>query len=171
NPRWYPVTTALLGMIAGAPSRATDPPAAPPVAVVVHPVAIELRHHREPHSLQVLGASADGYTLDLRPPARFTSADPRIAVVDDRGWVRPVSNGQTQVTVAVAGQTRAVSVHVQLPPTEPAFSFRHEVMAVLTKAGCNMGACHGYSLGKNGFKLSLRGQDPELDYLAIARGF
>ena len=28
------------------------------------------------------------------------------------------------------------------------------------RAGCNTGACHGYSLGKNGFKLSLRGAGP-----------
>src|SRR5262249_51444301 len=48
-------------------------------------------------------------------------------------------------------------------------SFRHEVMAVLSKAGCNSGGCHGYSLGKNGFKLSLRGSDPDLDFRAIAR--
>ena len=32
-----------------------------------------------------------------------------------------------------------------------------------------MGACHGYSLGKNGFKLSLRGQDANQDYPSIVR--
>ena len=42
-------------------------------------------------------------------------------------------------------------------------------MPILTRAGCNAGACHGYSLGKNGFKLSLRGQDPNADYPAIVR--
>ncbi|MBY0525081.1 MAG: DUF1549 and DUF1553 domain-containing protein [Gemmataceae bacterium] len=42
-------------------------------------------------------------------------------------------------------------------------SFRHEVMAVLSKAGCNQGACHGNQNGKGGFKLSLRGEDPEFD--------
>jgi hypothetical protein len=42
-------------------------------------------------------------------------------------------------------------------------------MPVLSKAGCNMGACHGYSLGKNGFKLSLRGADPDQDFQAITR--
>ncbi len=44
-------------------------------------------------------------------------------------------------------------------------------MPVLSKAGCNAGACHGYSLGKNGFKLSLRGADPEKDYLALTDEF
>lgn len=46
-------------------------------------------------------------------------------------------------------------------------SFRVDVMAVLSKAGCNAGACHGNKTGKGGFKLSLRGQDPEWDYAAL----
>ena len=48
-------------------------------------------------------------------------------------------------------------------------SFRNDVMAVFAKAGCNAGACHGNKSGKGGFKLSLRGQDPELDYAAVTR--
>jgi hypothetical protein len=48
-------------------------------------------------------------------------------------------------------------------------SFRNEVMAVLSKAGCNQGACHGNQNGKNGFKLSLRGEDPDWDYHALTR--
>ena len=47
--------------------------------------------------------------------------------------------------------------------------FRREVMAVLSKAGCNAGGCHGNGQGKGGLKLSLRGQDPDLDWLALAR--
>src|SRR5688572_3414918 len=48
-------------------------------------------------------------------------------------------------------------------------SFRNDVMAVLSKAGCNAGTCHGNKSGKGGFKLSLRGQDPDLDYLVLTR--
>ena len=43
------------------------------------------------------------------------------------------------------------------------------VMAVLSKAGCNAGACHGNKNGKGGFKLSLRGQDPGEDYATLTR--
>ena len=46
----------------------------------------------------------------------------------------------------------------------PLVRFQIEVEAVLSKAGCNMGACHGNLNGKGGFKLSLRGQDPGDDY-------
>jgi hypothetical protein len=48
-------------------------------------------------------------------------------------------------------------------------SFRNDVMAVLSKAGCNQGVCHGNQNGKGGFKLSLRGEDPEWDYRALTR--
>ena len=48
-------------------------------------------------------------------------------------------------------------------------SFRNDVLAVLSKAGCNAGTCHGNKNGKGGFKLSLRGQDPEQDYKTLTR--
>lgn len=48
-------------------------------------------------------------------------------------------------------------------------SFVNDVVPALTRAGCNQGSCHGAAAGKNGFKLSLRGYAPELDYLAITR--
>ncbi len=40
-------------------------------------------------------------------------------------------------------------------------------MAVLSKAGCNVGGCHGNGNGKGGLKLSLRGQDPDFDWMAL----
>src|SRR6185503_4700371 len=48
-------------------------------------------------------------------------------------------------------------------------SFRNDVMAVLSKAGCNAGGCHGKKEGRGGLKLSLRGQDPDEDYAVFAR--
>lgn len=47
--------------------------------------------------------------------------------------------------------------------------FRSDVMAVLSKSGCNQGTCHGNAHGKGGLKLSLRGQDPEADYVTLTR--
>jgi len=43
-------------------------------------------------------------------------------------------------------------------------SFDREVMAVLSKAGCNAGTCHGNLHGKGGLFLSLRGQDALADW-------
>ncbi len=46
-------------------------------------------------------------------------------------------------------------------------SFSRDVMAVLSKAGCNMGTCHGNQNGKGGFKLSLRGENPDADFVTL----
>jgi len=48
-------------------------------------------------------------------------------------------------------------------------SFRRDVMPVLSKAGCNLGTCHGNQYGKGGFRLSLRGQDPATDFTTLTR--
>ncbi len=150
-------------------SKAAAPTPGIPSSFEVHPATLELHHQRRPHSLQVFATTADGYSLDLRNQARFQSAHPQVARVDEQGWVHPLSDGSTQITVTIGSHSKTIPVKVQLPTKEPPSSFRHEVMPVLTRAGCNMGACHGYSLGKNGFKLSLRGQDPDQDYDAITR--
>lgn len=52
-------------------------------------------------------------------------------------------------------------------PTPP--SFRNEVMAVLARSGCSLGTCHGNQNGKGGLKLSLRGQDPDGDFVTLTR--
>jgi hypothetical protein len=45
--------------------------------------------------------------------------------------------------------------------------YRHEVAAVFAKGGCNAGACHGNLNGKGGFRLSLRGEDPDFDWVSL----
>ena len=64
-------------------------------------------------------------------------------------------------------------VLVAAPPgfaAERPVSFQNDVMAVLSRAGCNAGACHGNLNGKGGLKLSLRGEDAESDRTALTRG-
>ncbi len=46
-------------------------------------------------------------------------------------------------------------------------SFTRDVMAVLSKAGCNLGTCHGNQNGKGGFKLSLRGENTAADFVTL----
>lgn len=46
-------------------------------------------------------------------------------------------------------------------------SFRQDVVPILTKTGCNAGSCHGKLAGQNGFRLSLRGYAPEMDYESL----
>jgi hypothetical protein len=57
--------------------------------------------------------------------------------------------------------------HLRAAESSTPASFRNDVMAVLSKSGCNAGACHGNANGKASFKLSLRGESPDLDFLAL----
>jgi hypothetical protein len=50
-------------------------------------------------------------------------------------------------------------------------SFLNEVVPVLTRTGCNQGACHGKGNGQNGFRLSLRGYAPDQDHRYLTREF
>ena len=130
---------AVMVSLAGT-AAAADDPAPLPASITVHPAAIDLRHQRQPHSLQVLGAIADGYTLDLR--RRRSSPAP---IRSRRPWTPtagsgPSANGQTQVTVTVAGpDADRAGQGATSRRSSRRISFRHEVMPVLSRAGCNMG--------------------------------
>src|SRR4051812_18213060 len=65
-----------------------------------------------------------------------------------------------QVASAQAADTDAL-------PQAPRFS-RH-VIPVFSRLGCNAGSCHGAVQGRNGFRLSLFGARPELDYAQLVR--
>jgi hypothetical protein len=58
----------------------------------------------------------------------------------------------------------AVAVSAQTPDK---VTFLRDVAPILNKVGCTSGTCHGAAKGKNGFKLSLRGYDPDFDYQAL----
>src|SRR2546421_3775447 len=68
-------------------------------------------------------------------------------------------------TVTLLGITAAPASAAEPTPVE----FRRDVVAALSRAGCNSGACHGSPQGKNGFRLSLRGADPDLDFATLTK--
>ena len=77
------------------------------------------------------------------------------------------SEGRPSLTLRASTVTSAGSKPAAT--AEPPVGFRNDVMAVLSRGGCNAGPCHGNQNGKNGFKLSLRGEDPDFDLLALTR--
>src|SRR5262249_51008173 len=93
-----------------------------------------------------------------------TSRHPDIVTVSTNGHCLAVADGQTEILVEHLGRKERVLVTVSQTALGGPPSFRQDVEPLLTRAGCNMGACHGKLAGQNGFKLSLRGYAPELDY-------
>src|SRR5690242_14793299 len=106
---------------------------------------------------------------DLTEQARFSSSNPAVAAVDEGGVVRPVADGEAVITAAAGGGQATAKVRVRKVKEPFAWSFRNHVIPMMTKVGCNSGACHGALAGKGGFKLSLRGYDPDADHWAMTR--
>jgi hypothetical protein len=151
----------------GAPVAAA--PTAPLSTLTVYPPQITLDGPRVGQRLGVLGEHADGRQWDYARAAAFTSSNPAVVAVDATGTVRPVGDGQATVTVNVGDKSATVPVTVKRAAAEEPVNFTRDVEAVLTRAGCNQGACHGAQLGRGGFRLSLFGFDPAFDHSQIVQ--
>lgn len=95
-------------------------------------------------------------------------ADSSIARVEGQQIVA-VGNGATEMLVRVGDLPRVARVpiivrHVDQPKR---WQFNAHVQSVLTRQGCNSGACHGALAGKGGFRLSLLGYDSSSDHFTI----
>ncbi|MGA3190700.1 MAG: DUF1549 domain-containing protein, partial [Bryobacteraceae bacterium] len=117
----------------------------------------------------VAEASLPDHQEDWTNATEWSSSEPKIATVDKHGLVRPVADGEATITAQAKGISASVRVRVKNSHASFAWSFRNDVIPVMTKMGCNQGACHGALAGKNGFKLSLRGYDPDADYDTLTR--
>jgi hypothetical protein len=138
-----------------------------PTALVVQPAVVELVGPRALRQLVVTARYADGSARDLTQACLITSAMPAVATVTPDGRIVPHQNGTTTLVIRAGGHTVQVAVTVRDLDKEQPISFRHEVIAALNVGGCNAGACHGTPAGKNGFRLSLRGYDPDADYVQL----
>src|SRR5690349_19559154 len=61
------------------------------------------------------------------------------------------------------------SLYGQAAKAKPRMSFVNDIVPILTKSGCANSNCHGSIRGQAGFKLSLFGYEPELDFNAITK--
>lgn len=154
-------------------------PAKPPVAIpVIYPKAaltkidvlprsIEFAGPRYSQRLVVEGTFADGHQEDLTSQAQIAISDSKVALVDKDNFVQPRGDGEATVAATVQGHQASAALSVKNYSMALPWSFRNDVLPVMTKMGCNSGPCHGAAAGKNGFKLTLRGYDPEADYFTL----
>jgi hypothetical protein len=136
----------------------------------ITPPAVSLSGPRAEQRVIVTGNPADESVRDLSAEVQVSIDDPAIAVVND-GIVRPVGNGQTTLRMRFGELEESASVTVANIEHPAPVSFQNEILAALTKSGCNMGACHGSPSGKGGFRLSLRGYDPNVDLVTLRGEF
>lgn len=143
--------------------------------LVVHPAAFTLVGRDAAQRLVILGLGDDGddEPRDLTREARFRSLSPEVVEVDSDGIVRPLTDGQGVVAIAVGDREVCATVDVRQSAEPLPVSFQQQVQPILARLGCSAGACHGKARGQNGFQLSLLGFDPDFDHAALttqARG-
>jgi hypothetical protein len=157
---------AFAGLAAAVNPLRADAPKLPPVTrLTVQPAALTFADSRDLRSIIVTGQTASGVGVDLSPVAKIKAAAP-LVTIDEDGTLTPIKAGRTMLTITAAGKTATVPIVVKSVASPPV-SFMREVMPVLSRTGCTQGTCHGSAKGKNGFKLSLRGYDPDFDYHAL----
>jgi Protein of unknown function (DUF1553)/Protein of unknown function (DUF1549) len=143
------------------------PPA--PRSLTVYPATVTLVGPRAEQRVGVLGVFADGRQEDLSRLAAFSIDAAKTADIGKDGVLRPRANGGAKLTVRVGTLVATVEVIVKDYATETPVDFSREVEPVLTRAGCNTGACHGSQFGKGGFRLSLFGFDAAFDHAQIVQ--
>ncbi len=166
-----PATTSRPA-VASQPAAASRPAAEPVklVSLAVYPPAIQLDHKADWQRVVLVGTYSNGETRDLTAGAAISPGAEPLAVWDGHA-LRPVKNGEGAITLSVEGQTAGARLVVRGVEKERPISFRNDVIPVFMKAGCSTGACHGSAQGKNGFRLSLFGFEPEKDYISLTRDY
>ena len=171
--RW-PLLLALTSILAPAsqlsaadqvPTIAPLPKPAEIQSLAIYPTKVALNGGDEAAQLILTATLTDGRLFDLTGDAQYSVADGKTIHVTSLGKIIPREDGATEITASFAGKTVKVPVSTVHVGENLPINFGNQVVPVFTKLGCNSGGCHGKASGQNGFKLSLLGFDPELDFM------
>src|SRR5690348_15533307 len=156
----------LAGLIAVHGAARADSPAL--AGVTVYPPDIDLNTARDRQSFIVQAAYADGITRDVTQEATVHLVNPGL-VRREGNVLYPAADGATEMKVLFADKTVTVPVKVRDAKADRPISFKLDVMPVFMRSACNQGSCHGAARGKDGFRLSLFGFDPDGDHHRLTR--
>jgi hypothetical protein len=163
---WTVWLGAVLALGLWLPVRDVAGAAAPAAvsSVVVVPSKAVLHGPDSVQQLAVEGVTTDAARPDLTSDATFVSSDTAVATIDPSGTISARGDGSATVTVRVGSREVKVPVEVRDFAAGLPINFGNQVVPIFTKLGCNSGGCHGKASGQNGFRLSLLGFEPMLDY-------
>jgi hypothetical protein len=137
--------------------------------IATYPTQITLKGLDDSCQLILTAALVNGRLQDLSGDVKYHVADTKVARVTTTGRVVPAGNGSTEITATYGDKSVKVAVSTQSCDVNLPINFANQVVPIFTKLGCNSGGCHGKASGQNGFKLSLLGYEPEVDYNALVK--
>ena len=135
----------------------------------IFPESVALETKRDFHRIVVFATFKDATTRDVTAFADLKVADAKVAAFDGYSVHAVADTGNTEVVASLGGRTARIPVAVKEGHKDRAVSFRQDVMPVFLRSNCNSGGCHGAARGKDGFRLSLFGMDPDGDYVRLTR--
>ena len=137
-------------------------------ALVLLPSEIALSSPESRQTLVVQRQVNGQFQEQAAEDVSFTSSDEKVVRVEG-GVAIPVGNGAATITAKVGDESATAQVTVTNQEKPFQWSFRNHVESVLSKQGCNAGACHGARAGQKGFRLTLFGFDVDADYSYLTR--
>ena len=138
----------------------------------VHPPAVQLNGKYAQTQLvltQLIDGKIDPTSEDATQKAAYTSSNEEVVTVDATGLVQARADGTADIQISLGPWQTSVTVTVAGVADTTKVDFDYSVRPILSKAGCNMGACHASQHGKGGFILSVFGFDPRIDYKGIVK--
>jgi hypothetical protein len=171
--RRCPVLVALAVAAAGPALWAADvtPPPKPSEvkALAVHPASVTLRGSDASQQLLITATLSGGAPRDLSGDVEYEVADAKVVRVLPGGRVVPLASGATEIVARFGDHAARVPVKAEAIEESLPINFGNQVVPIFSKLGCNSGGCHGKASGQNGFRLSLLGFEPELDYASLVK--
>lgn len=134
----------------------------------IFPANVSLETARDAQSIVARFTEPTGITRDVTAQCKITFDNPAIAKMEGH-VVKPLADGATEMIISWNGMSQRLPVVVKDAKVDRPISFKLDVMPVFLRAGCSTGGCHGSSRGKDGFRLSLFGFDPDGDYNRLTR--
>ncbi|HSQ56221.1 MAG TPA: Ig-like domain-containing protein, partial [Gemmata sp.] len=173
QPRSIAVLIALLGTVASAATlNAADAPLPSPgevKSIAIYPEKVSLTGADAAAQLVVTATLTSGRLVDLTHDVKYAVADGKSGSVLETGRVLPRANGKTEIVATYGDKSARVPLETKSLGENLPLNFGNQIVPIFTKLGCNSGGCHGKLAGQNGFRLSLLGFEPELDFATLVK--
>ncbi|MCE9565331.1 MAG: DUF1549 and DUF1553 domain-containing protein [Planctomycetes bacterium] len=153
-------------------SRAADAPLPSPgdiKTLAIHPAKVALVGADSATQLVITATLNDGKLVDLTHDVKYVVGDGKAAMMLTTGRVLPRANGTTEIVATFGDKTARVPLTVTHMGDDLPLNFTNQIVPIFTKLGCNSGGCHGKLAGQNGFRLSLLGFEPDLDFTTTVK--
>lgn len=137
-------------------------------AVDIYPREAALSGPGARQRFAVTARDDNGVDRDVTEQAKFQISDANVARTQGN-LVQAIAAGKTQVIATVEGQSISATIEVREASDKFEISFVKDIVPIFTRAGCAGANCHGSIRGKGGFKLSLFGYEPDIDYASILK--